>query len=264
TPLQQVVYVAAVANGGILHQPTIIENFQDASGNIIQEFEPHIARHILRPPGDEPVRLLLQEDMLIQGENSLACRCETDSDWYAPERCNPETYTAQFDADPNPDDNVNDFVSYTVNIPYNYAFNGGVCDPLSFNRIGRGYIPPFASEEAIRIVQEGMRLVVTEGTAGAASTPVPPLGYVNEAGKTGTAEYCDDIARPLGLCIPGRWPSHAWYVGYAPFENPEIMVQAFAYNAGEGSQVASPMVRLTMDAYFRPGQRIESAAVAPQ
>ncbi len=263
TPLQQTAYVAAVANGGILHQPTIIENFQDANGNIIRDFEPHIARHILRPPEGQDTRLLLQEDMLIQGENSLACRCETDSEFYEASRCNPNTYTAQVDVDPNPDDNVNDFVTYTVNIPYSYAFNGRVCDPLSFNRIGRGYRPPFASEEAIRIVQEGMRLVVTEGTAGGASTPIPPLGYVNEAGKTGTAEYCDDIARPLGLCIPGRWPSHAWYVGYAPFENPEVMVQAFAYNAGEGSQVASPMVRLTMDAYFRPGQRIENAQ-APQ
>jgi penicillin-binding protein 2 len=250
TPLQQISYAAAIANGGTLYQPTIIKNFQDANGNIIREFTPRVARSVVPPEGELPV-LLLQEDMLVQGENSLACRCEPDSEFYDPNRCNPDTYTAQFDNDPNPDDNVNQWISYRVNIPYNYAFNGGVCDPLSYNRIGRNYRPPFADGSTIRIVEEGMRLAVTDGTASAGVTPVDPLTYVNEAGKTGTAEYCDDIARPLGLCIPGRWPSHAWYVGYAPYESPEIVVVAFVYNAGEGSQVALPVVRKVMDAYFR-------------
>jgi penicillin-binding protein 2 len=251
TPLQQAAYVAAIANGGLLYQPTIIDNFQDANGNIVRDFAPVIARTLLRPSDGSPAVLLLQEDMLIQGENSLACRCEPDSEFYDPTRCNPASYIAQFDSDPKRDDSVTDFVSYRVHVPYNYAFNGRVCDPLSFNRIGRGYIPPFASPRSIEIVEEGMRLVVTDGTAAVGRTPVDPLGYVTEAGKTGTAEYCDDIARPLGLCIPGRWPSHAWYVGYAPFETPEILVLAFAYNAGEGSQVAAPIVRQVMDAYFK-------------
>jgi penicillin-binding protein 2 len=73
---------------------------------------------------------------------------------------------------------------------------------------------------------------------------------VNEAGKTGTAEYCDDIAYPQGLCVPGQWPSHGWYAGYAPYENPEIVVIAFIYNGGEGAKVATPVVREVMDAYF--------------
>jgi len=74
---------------------------------------------------------------------------------------------------------------------------------------------------------------------------------VEVAGKTGTAEYCDDIARPLGLCVPGNWPAHAWYVAYAPYENPEVIIIAFMYNGGEGSLVALPVVRDTMEAYFR-------------
>lgn len=258
TPLQQISYVATVANGGTVYQPTIIQNFQDASGNIIRDFPPVVARDIVRPADRLPV-LFLQEDMLIHGENSLACRCEPDSEFYDPNRCNPETYTAQFDNDPNPDDAVNDWVTYRVHVPFNYAFNGGVCDPLAFNRIGRNYRPPFADFSTIQAVQTGLRMVVTEGTAGVRSSPVPPLTYVNEAGKTGTAEYCDDIARPLGLCIPGRWPSHAWYVGYAPFEDPEIMVMAFGYNAGEGSQFALPIVRSVMDYYFRNVKKLPTA-----
>ena len=71
------------------------------------------------------------------------------------------------------------------------------------------------------------------------------------AGKTGTAEYCDDVARPLGLCKPGNWPSHAWFAAYAPYEDPEILILGFIYNGGEGSANALPMVMETMEAYLR-------------
>ncbi len=251
TPLQQLSYTAAIANGGILYQPTILRRFLDTEGNVVQEFPPRISRTIVQPAQGEAV-LLLQEDLLIQKANSLACRCEPDSDHYDPARCNPETYSAQVDIDENREDDVQNIVTYRVNVPYNYAFNGRVCDPLVYNSsIARNYIPPFSSPENIQIVEEGARQVVTSGTASEGLTPVDPLTYVNEAGKTGTAEYCDDIARPLGLCIPGRWPSHAWYVGYAPYETPEIVVVAFVYNAGEGSQVALPVVRTVLDYYFR-------------
>jgi penicillin-binding protein 2 len=260
TPLQQVSYAATIANGGTLYQPTILRNFQDANGNIVQEFPSYVSRDVVPPADGSIPTILLQEDMLVQGENSLACRCEPDSEFYDGTRCNPATYTAQFDNDEDLGDNVTDWITYRVHVPYNYVFNGGVCDPLSFNR-WQNYRPPFADLSTIQIVQQGMRLAVTNGTASEGVTPIPPLTYVNGAGKTGTAEYCDDIARPLGLCIPGRWPSHAWYVEYAPYEDPEIVVMAFGYNAGEGSQVALPMVRMTLDRYFRP-QR-STAAVQP-
>ncbi len=74
---------------------------------------------------------------------------------------------------------------------------------------------------------------------------------MNVAGKTGTAEYCDDIARPLGLCIPGSWPAHAWFTAYAPIEDPEIIVIGFVYNGGEGSLVSLPTVVETLEAYLR-------------
>jgi penicillin-binding protein 2 len=101
-----------------------------------------------------------------------------------------------------------------------------------------------------------MREAVLNGTSSARAmeslgVDAPPLPYVNEAGKTGTAEYCDDIAFPKGLCVPGQWPAHAWYVGYAPFEAPEILVLAFLYNGQEGSANATPIVREVMDAYFK-------------
>ena len=98
----------------------------------------------------------------------------------------------------------------------------------------------------IELAQQGMREVVVDGTAS-----IQFDGFnIPSAGKTGTAEYCDNVARPLGLCIPGSWPAHAWYVGYAPYDDPEIAVVAFVYNGDEGSKVAAPIVRRVMEAYF--------------
>jgi penicillin-binding protein 2 len=70
------------------------------------------------------------------------------------------------------------------------------------------------------------------------------------AGKTGTAEYCDNEAQARNLCQPGNWPTHAWYVGYGPYDDPEIVVAAFVYNGGEGASVAAPIVRRVLEAYF--------------
>ena len=98
----------------------------------------------------------------------------------------------------------------------------------------------------IETVQEGMRLAVTEGTLKdrfEGST-------ISAAGKTGTAEYCDKFMAAKNLCNPGQWPTHAWTLGYAPYDNPEIAVVAFVYNGGEGSSVAGPIVRRVLESYF--------------
>ena len=95
-------------------------------------------------------------------------------------------------------------------------------------------------------VQEGMRLAVTIGTLEDEFENV----IIPSAGKTGTAEYCDEYALAKNLCKPGDWPTHAWTVAYAPYENPEIAVVAFVYNGGEGASVAGPIVRRMLEAYF--------------
>jgi penicillin-binding protein 2 len=99
----------------------------------------------------------------------------------------------------------------------------------------------------IEKVQEGMRLAVLEGTLKKEFALSPGL---SAAGKTGTAEYCDKYANEKNLCIPGNWPTHAWTVAYAPYDDPEIAVVAFVYNGGEGASVAGPIVRQLLDAYF--------------
>ncbi len=250
TPLQLIASTAAIANGGVLYQPTLVNSLLDAEGNVVQVFEPHVLRHVnidnLDPA--EPIRLLLLEDMIMKGPSSLACLCEPTSDYYNPLRCDPQNYSNTVDIDPDPF--VQDMRQYTVYIPYNYNFNGRVCSPLRFNS---RYTPPFVSNENILLVEQGMRATVTVGTAQSANLP-----YINVAGKTGTAEYCDEIAWPLGLCVPGNWPAHAWFTAYAPYENPEIIIIAFVYNGGEGSLVALPIVVETLEAYLRLKNERES------
>jgi penicillin-binding protein 2 len=109
----------------------------------------------------------------------------------------------------------------------------------------------------IDLAQEGMRLVTLPG--GTADDTFATM-EIPTAGKTGTAEFCDDMANKKNLCNPGNWPAHAWYIGYAPYDDPEIAVVAFVYYGGEGASVAAPIVRKVMDAYFELNE-MDSATV---
>ena len=124
-----------------------------------------------------------------------------------------------------------------------YSCDQGYCD-----KTGQFKVVKPATVDAIRA---GTRLAVTDpsGTLHRVFTDRYPLP-IAVAGKTGTAEYCDDVARKANRCQFGSWPTHAWTLAYAPFEDPEIIVVAFAYNGGEGASVAAPIVARVIKAYF--------------
>ncbi len=130
-----------------------------------------------------------------------------------------------------------------------YQCDGAYCTPTGLKKT--------VNLDVVKSVQAGMRLAVTSeptGTLNAVyggrtiefTTPFP----VPAAGKTGTAEYCDNVAQKLNQCQFGRWPTHSWTVSYAPYDNPEIVVVAFCYHGGEGASVAAPIVRRVLEAYF--------------
>ena len=102
----------------------------------------------------------------------------------------------------------------------------------------------------VESVQHGMRLAVLDPSGTLDNTYSFKDYPIAVAGKTGTAEYCDDVALSQNRCSFENWPTHAWTVAYAPFDDPEIVILAFAYNGGEGGSVAAPIVKLVMDAYF--------------
>ncbi len=122
-----------------------------------------------------------------------------------------------------------------------YSCDGGYCSLTEDLKI----IKP----ESIEAVRTGTRLAVTDplfGTLYDVFNEFP----IAVAGKTGTAEYCDDVARAANQCDFGKWPTHSWTLAYAPYEDPEIIVAAFAYHGGEGASVAAPIVARVIQAYF--------------
>jgi penicillin-binding protein 2 len=114
------------------------------------------------------------------------------------------------------------------------------------------------SDETLNLVRAGMRQAVTGGTLGGTldifGQPGVPMVDVPEdlhvAGKTGTAEFCDSFAYPLGWCIPRQFPTHSWTALYGPYDDPEVSVIVFVYHGGEGSQVAAPIAGNVIRAYF--------------
>ncbi len=89
----------------------------------------------------------------------------------------------------------------------------------------------------IKILRDGLRKVVSEGTGKVLNVPnLPPV-----AGKSGTAEAWKG----------GVKENHAWFGAYAPANKPEILIVAFAeHSGGGGGSVAAPMILEVMQKHF--------------
>ncbi|AIF98829.1 penicillin-binding protein 2 [Alteromonas australica] len=109
----------------------------------------------------------------------------------------------------------------------------------------------FKQQENIDIVLNAMHDVVhgSEGTARSVFKDAP----YQSAGKTGTAQLFSvgQDEKYDADKVDERLRDNAMYVGYAPFEAPEISVTVVLENAGGGSSNAAPVAREIMDFYFR-------------
>lgn len=83
-------------------------------------------------------------------------------------------------------------------------------------------VPP----EAIAAMREGLHQVTVSGTAAAAFSGFP----MPVAGKTGTAE------------VQGK-DDFAWFVGYAPADDPKYLAAVVIEQGGHGGSAAAPVVR---------------------
>lgn len=216
TPMQQAQMAAVVANGGFLYRPTIVHHMTDADGNIV----------------------------ITNDDGKIVARAHPDRNGN----------TILTDADGNPLDDP------TINVKFdadgNFIFQPEVIDTLAVD------------QQYLQVVREGMHLVnqhiVDTNEFGTGATYVDWNGLeaagIPTAGKTGTAEYCDNIAITRGWCrfedIAQRriLPTHAWYVAYAPYDDPEIAVSVFIFNGGEGSAWATPVACHVIAAYFGVAQ----------
>jgi len=91
----------------------------------------------------------------------------------------------------------------------------------------------FIDPKNMEIAREGMRQTVTIGSGRSLNSL-----SVSVAGKTGTAQWSSKS-------LP-----HAWFIGFAPYQDPEIAFVVLVEEGGEGSSVAVPIAKEILEWYF--------------
>ena len=229
TPLQVLMSGATIANHGKLMQPTIVREVQDSEGRVIPMW--------FNPAFDD--FSVYEEREIIDSAG------RTKKVWVNPAK--PDILL------PKPPKGSYQISPFTANLKWDITedrlIEGFTCEAGYCEATGEFKT---VEPETVEAVRTGTRLAVTEEPSGTLYRvfneryPLP----IAVAGKTGTAEYCDDVARELQQCQFGSWPTHAWTLAYAPYDDPEIIVLAFAYHGGEGGVVAAPIVARVLQAYF--------------
>ncbi len=241
TPLQVLVSAAVIANDGVLMRPTLVREIVDGEGTVVPVVMDPVTGVFIEHRVDEldNIFALVYDQSGAQIEVLLM-----DSAGIAYEYPENEFYNAAGEPivvsliSPWAADVRWDLTQQPLIEKYENPAGIGSCK-LTGEVVT---VEPWV----FQTIQTGMRAAVTRGTLEDEFEGFP----VPVAGKTGTAEYCDAVALAKNVCIPGNWPTHAWTVAYAPYENPEIAVVAFLYNGGEGASVAGPVVRKLIEAYF--------------
>jgi penicillin-binding protein 2 len=123
-----------------------------------------------------------------------------------------------------------------------------------------GHLP--VSPKTLDIVRRGLWKVVNQKTG---TAWVARIAGIDVCGKTGTAQV---FSRKKNETLfaqerPAFLNSHAWFVAYAPAENPRIAVAVIVEHGEHGSNAASPIARELIKTYLRSplSQTVAAGAV---
>lgn len=97
------------------------------------------------------------------------------------------------------------------------------------------------NDENLKAVLEGMKNVTTE--SGGTAYAIFKDSNIQVGGKTGSAQAGNK--------------THAWFAGFAPFDNPEIAVAAIIENGAHGAY-AAPVAKEIFEAYFYEDESAKS------
>ena len=86
---------------------------------------------------------------------------------------------------------------------------------------------------------------VVEGSRGTGKRAAIP--GIRVGGKTGTAQ----VTSLSTTGAAGKVPDHAWFISFAPVEDPQIVMAVIVENGGHGGVTAAPISKLVMEAFFR-------------
>lgn len=97
----------------------------------------------------------------------------------------------------------------------------------------------------LKLIKEALAGVVTEGTGTRAKSSL-----VSIAGKTGTAQTAALRTGPE-KDIPKKFRDHAWFVAFAPVDEPKIAVAVLAEHMGHGGSAAAPLAKEIIEAHVK-------------
>src|SRR3989339_645119 len=124
--------------------------------------------------------------------------------------------------------------TYDVVINNGTSYKPHLVKSVGGKEIEKGMLKSFAiSAKTLEVVKKSLWKAVNSGGTGGKAKSVYGI-----AGKTATVE------NPHGL-------SHAAFVGYAPFANPEDSVLVFIEAGGSGGENAAPIGKQVIESYFK-------------
>jgi penicillin-binding protein 2 len=102
--------------------------------------------------------------------------------------------------------------------------------------------------ENVEFVRKALAGVVNDyGTGGGAKLPGIVVG-----GKTGTAQVASVKGKMIkSEDLPYEIRDHAWFVAFAPVDDPQVVVAAMVEHGGHGGSAAAPIVKAVMQEFFR-------------
>lgn len=105
--------------------------------------------------------------------------------------------------------------------------------------------------ETIAFIKKALIGVVSEagGTGGGTRSNVVSIG-----GKTGTAQVIGGDSKRRFF---GQNADHAWFLGFAPEDKPEIVVTVLVEHGGHGGTAAAPIAKSVIEAFYNC--RLENA-----
>jgi penicillin-binding protein 2 len=109
-----------------------------------------------------------------------------------------------------------------------------------------------ANTENLEIIKKGLFGVVNEhsGTGWVAKSSLTTV-----CGKTGTAQV---VGYRKGMSAQSeRFRDHAWFVAFAPDENPEIALAVLVEHGGHGGAAAAPIAKIAIEAYMKPKESLD-------
>jgi penicillin-binding protein 2 len=122
-----------------------------------------------------------------------------------------------------------------------------------------------ATPEQWDVIFDGMQGAVTLPGGTATASLVKPLRY-KLAGKTGTAQVftikqTESTKSTRGKLVDERRRDHAWFIAFAPVDDPKIAIAVLVENGGFGGSTSAPIAQKVLDAYLL-GPDFESTAPA--